>query len=296
MSKKKSGRIAIPFLVTIFIGLIIVGGAAIFIYHYFELGKEDELKEPIARTSMSATYEDSHTILFVLDMPKEKCSSTFLLMRSVPKEKKILFVGLPANSIAVIDDRQTSLQQCYERGGVDMAKQFTEQELGIGIDRYMVFDEAAFLKLCDIAGGVTYGVEVDIPGIEMTKDDQYFTGDKILKILTYPLFEDGEEQRAYVTSSLISSMVNQADGKRLATNFDNNFNTIVNMTDTNITSVDYKDKKTGIKYMLSNGSTIARFRVITGTSSTGYFVIDRSFGDEIKKEYFTRPEPTTAGS
>lgn len=244
MSKKKNGRIAVPYLLTIFIGLILVGGAAIFIYSYFELGKEDGLKEPIARASLSATYEDSHTILYILDMPEEeKSSSTFIMMRSVPKEKKLLFVGVPSNSIAVIDDKQTSLKQTYERGGADAAVTFTEQVFGVDIDRYMIFNEEAFLKLCDIAGGVSYAINEDIPGIEQTYNEQYLSGNKILKVITYPLFSGGEEQRAYTASSLISAMINQADGKRLSDNLDSSFNSIVNLTNTNITAVDYKNKK-----------------------------------------------------
>lgn len=291
MSKKKNGRIAVPYLLTIFIGLILVGGAAIFIYSYFELGKEDGLKEPIARASLSATYEDSHTILYILDMPEEeKSSSTFIMMRSVPKEKKLLFVGVPSNSIAVIDDKQTSLKQTYERGGADAAVTFTEQVFGVDIDRYMIFNEEAFLKLCDIAGGVSYAINEDIPGIEQTYNEQYLSGNKILKVITYPLFSGGEEQRAYTASSLISAMINQADGKRLSDNLDSSFNSIVNLTNTNITAVDYKNKKKGIKYMLENGSVIARFRLVNGTSSSGSFIIDKSFGEEMIKEYFKEPE------
>ncbi|MBE6862668.1 MAG: LytR family transcriptional regulator [Ruminococcus sp.] len=290
MSNKKSGRIAVPFLLTIFIGLILIGGAAIFIYSYFELGKEDELKEPIARSAATASYEDSHTILFIIDLPEENCSSTFVLMRSVPKEKKILYVGIPSNSIAVINDKQTGLKETYERGGADAAVEFAEQTLGVEVDKYMTFDREAFLKFCDIMGGVTYAINADIPGIQETNAEQYLSGSKILKVITYPFFSGGEEQRAYTASSIFSSMMNQADGKRLADNLDTSFTNLVNLTETDITAVDYKDKKTGTKYMLENGMTIARFRAITGTNASGSFIIDKAFGEEIKKEYFTVAE------
>ncbi len=290
MSNKKTGRIAVPFLLTIFIGLILIGGAAIFLYSYFELGKEDELKEPIARSSTTASYEDSHTILFIIDLPEENCSSTFVLMRSVPKEKKVLYVGLPSNSIAVINDKQTGLKEAYERGGADAAVEFAEQTLGVEVDKYMTFNKEAFLKFCDIMGGVTYAINADIPGIQETSAEQYLSGSKILKVITYPFFSGGEEQRAYTASSIFSSMMNQADGKRLADNLDTSFTSLVNLSETDITAVDYKDKKSGVKYMLENGITIARFRAITGTSASGSFIIDKAFGEEIRKEYFTTAE------
>lgn len=279
-----------PFLLTIFIGLILIGGAAIFLYNYFELDKEEELKEPIARSAATASYEDSHTILFIIDLPEESCSSTFVVMRSVPKEKKVLYVGLPSNSIAVINDKQTGLAEAYERGGADSAVEFAELTLGIDIDKYMTFNEEAFLKLCDIMGGVSYSINADIPGIQQTTDEQYLSGNQILKVITYPFFSGGEEQRAYTTSSIFSSMLNQADGNRLADNLDTSFTNLVNLTDTDITAVDYKDKKTGTKYMLRNSAAYARFRAVTGTNASGSFIIDKSFGEEIKKEYFKTAE------
>ena len=139
-------------------------------------------------------------------------------------------------------------------------------------------------------GGVTYAINADIPGIQETSAEQYLSGSKILKVITYPFFSGGEEQRAYTASSIFSSMMNQADGKRLADNLDTSFTSLVNLSETDITAVDYKDKKSGVKYMLENGITIARFRAITGTSASGSFIIDKAFGDEIKKEYFTTAE------
>lgn len=291
MAKKKNGRIAVPFLVTIFIGLIIIGGAALFLYNYFELGKEKELSEPVARSTVEVSYEDSHTLLLILDVPEEKCPSTFVMMRSIPKEKKLLFVGIPANTIAVIDGKQARLSDSYARGGASAAVSFSEQVLGVEIDRYMTFDSDAFLKICDILGGVSYTVREDIVGFEKTDKEQYLNGKQILTYLTYPMFEKGEEQRAYTASSLITSMVNQSDGQRLADGFDRNFNTIINLVDSDVTAVDYKNYKTAIKYMLERGTSIARFRIITGTTASDDFVPDSSFREDMIKEYFTDPEP-----
>lgn len=293
MAKKKRGRIAIPYLITIFVGFIIVGGAAKYIYDYFGLGNEKELSEPIPRSVTEVTYEDSHTILFILDLPDETCSTTFVLMRSVPKEKKILFVGIPSNSIAVVDGKQASLASSYARGGASSAVSFSEQILGVDIDRYMVFDSESFLKVCDIMGGVTYTVDVDIVGFQKTDKDQYLNGEQIQTFITYSMFDGGEEQRAYITSSLLASMVNQADGQRISDGLDRSFNTLINMVDTNITAVDYRNRKAAIKLMFERGTSIARFRIMTGTSSEGNFIPDKSFGENMKKEYFTDSEETT---
>ena len=64
MAKKKKGRIAIPFLLTMFISLIIIGGAALFIYNYLGIGKEKELEEPIARNTATAATTTAKITFF----------------------------------------------------------------------------------------------------------------------------------------------------------------------------------------------------------------------------------------
>lgn len=285
MKKNQKGHVAVPFLITIFIGLIIIGGAAVAVYKYFGLDKKDELSEPVARAASTATYEDSHTILLILNVPEEKCSSTFVLMRSVPKEKKLVFVGIPTNTIAVIDGKQASLADSFARGGASEAVNFASQAFEVPIDRYMVFDENAMLKACDIIGGVTYTVAADIVGLKKNTE-QYLNGSQMQKVMTYPLYENGEVQRAYTASSLLSSMVNQAKGERLADGLDRSFNTIINLVDSDVTSVDYKNRKVGIKDMLKNGSAYARFRVADGTVASDSFVLDGNFIKTLKEEYF----------
>ena len=114
MANRKKGSIAIPFLVTFLIALLIVGGGALYIYKSLDINKESELDELYATEYGTATYEDSHTILFVLNVPEQKCSSTFLLMRSVPKEKKLLITGIPSNTITIFNEKQASLKEVYE--------------------------------------------------------------------------------------------------------------------------------------------------------------------------------------
>lgn len=287
MSKKKQGHIAVPFLVTIFIGLLIIGGAAVYIYNYFGLGKQKELSEPVARVAATATYEDTHTVLLVLDTPEEKrCPLTFVLMRSIPKDKKVVFVGLPANTIAVVDGQQSSLNDSYTRGGVSTAVDFVNKTLGIEIDRYMIFNEEALCKTCDIMGGVNYTITTDIGGLK-ANTEQFLSGEQVKRVITYPLYEQGEVQRAYTASSICSSMLNQADGERLAGGLDRSFNTVINLVNSDITSADYKNRKVGLKDMLKNGKGVARFRVADGVVSGDSFILDDSFIEDLKNEYFS---------
>ncbi|MBR2282802.1 MAG: LCP family protein [Ruminococcus sp.] len=288
--KKKSGSIAVPFLITIFVGLLIIGGIAFWIYNHFNLGNNKELSEPTPRTVATATYEDSHTILLVLDEPDKKCSATFVLMRSVPKDKKLMFIGIPTNTIAVIDGRQQKLQSQYDRAGAAAAANFVQEVFDVPVDRYIKLNSEALIKLCDIFGGVTYPVNVGIAGFKSDGSNQYLNAEQIETLITYSMFPDGEIQRAYTASSIAADMMNQTDGRRIADNFDNNFSTIINMTESNITSVDYKNRKAAIKSMFERGTTIGSFLIVDGTVSYEDFIPSQNFIKDMKRDYFTDPE------
>lgn len=287
-NKQKTGRIAIPYLLTIFIGLLVVGGLAFELYKYLGIGKEEAPPKPQPRNGIAtASYEDSHTLLLILDEPEMECSSTFVLMRSIPRDKKLLFIGIPSNSVAVVNGSQESLKGSYERGGGDAAREFVQTAIGVNIDRYMVFGPDAFKKVCDIFGGVTFGVDVDIVGLQKDVPEQYLNSEQIEKFVTYPLFDDGEFGRAFRTASLLSNMVNQTDTKRIADSFDMNFDTIINMvTKTDVTSVDYGKKKNAIKYMFNYGTSMGLSIVIDGTESGDDFVPSSSFISNLPTEYF----------
>ena len=66
MKKKRSGSIAIPFLLTFLISLIIIGGITMIIYDKIDSDNSSLLTMNNEAGSLSDS--DSHTILFVLDL------------------------------------------------------------------------------------------------------------------------------------------------------------------------------------------------------------------------------------
>ncbi|MBR6581568.1 MAG: LCP family protein [Ruminococcus sp.] len=289
--KKKAGSIAVPYLLTIFIAILIIGGGTFFLLRYLGIiDSEKALPEPPKRQVVTASYEDNHTILFILDEPTDKFSKTFMLMRSIPKDKKIVFVGIPTNTIAIVDGAQQSMLSAYENGGASGAVNFTNSIFGIEIDKYMKLDSDAFVKVCDILSGVTYPVAEDIAGFEGDGSDQYLNSEQIEKLITYPLYGDGEIERAYMVSSVFSAMMNQTDGMRVSDNLDSSFNTIVNMTDTDITAVDYKNHKVAIKGMLERGISIASFLILNGEKAYEDFIPDEDFFADFRDKYYCYDE------
>lgn len=293
MAKKKSGSIAVPFLATIFIGLLILGGAAFFIYQRY-LKKDDTPPVPKARDVKVVSYEDNHTVLLILEEPEQKCSETFVLMRSIPKDRRILFLGLPSNTIAVVDDQQQSLKGAFERGGGASAASFISSVMDIDVDKYMVFDSEAFKTTCDKLGCASYPVDVEISGMKSDGSLQSLTSEQMETFITYSLFSGGEAERAFRAAHMLSYMVNGSDGMYISDSADSIFNEVINMVDSNITSVDYKNYKEAIKLLFSQkkqyGDNIAVAIQLDGTTSDSDFMPSTNLIEQVVKQYFSQED------
>ena len=107
--------------------------------------------------------------------------------------------------------------------------------------------------------------------------------------ITYSMFSGGESERAFKAASMLSYMVNGSDGKYVSDSLDNSFNTIINMTDvdSNITSVDYKNRKNAIKNMFEYGTSIAIAIQLDGTVADEDFMPSSELIKSIAEQYFS---------
>lgn len=343
--KKKSGSIAIPFLLTILISVAIIGSIVLIILEKIDTDKTELVT--MTGQAGSVSENDSHTILFVIDLSdsvdtenqeeeeveeetteaeSEEDSEegdeeeeeiydwevieeeeeeiapkpyTFVLMRSVPVDKQMIFTGLPDNMIAGEDSR--SLADIYESDGAAELKAACEYTLEVPVDRYMVFNTTSFRKMCNIMGGVEFAVTKDIGSIKQSAGMQYLGAEQIEDVITFGGY-GGEIQRVSTVSSLLAAMANQTSGTRIADNLDNTFNLMVNSNDTDISALDYQEHKYAIKFMLKYSdpdenetvSDRAEFLTPFGTQTKDKFVLDTAFLDEISQYYVTTVEATEA--
>lgn len=333
MKKKKTGSVAIPFLITLLISLVLIGGAAIIIYD--KIDNDDSSLISMVNEVGTLSEGDNHTIMFVLDMSDsidseyenndeddyyeddydseegdeetEDNSSkeyiyepyTFMIMRSEPVDKKLTFLGIPSNML--IGENNKTAQDIYIDNGSAALVSSVEYTLGINIDRYMTFDTESFKKVCNILGGVTFAVPKGVKDVSTSESEQYLSAEQIESIISCGNYSGGELQRISTASSLITAMINQTNGERIAGNLDNSFNAIINMTKSNISAIDYNEKKYAIKFMLKysdpadseSRSTRAQFITPYGSTEGGKFVADKYFADDIKV-YFEQADNQNA--
>ncbi len=334
--KKKTGSVAIPFLITFLVSLVIIGGAAMFIYDKVDNDESSLLS--MANEVGTLSSDDDHTILLVLDMSDSIVSSsddydlyqedysdgeedeeeydeeedednededyyddyspashyvhqpyTFMLLRSRPVDKKMTFIGIPSDMLIGEANRQA--QDIYLDNGVVALRNSIQYTLDVNIDRYMQFDTESFKKLCNILGGVNYPVPKGVEGIEYSGEEQYLSAEQTEAIISCGSLSGGELQRISTACSLAAAMMNQTSGERIAGNLDNSFNAMVNVAKTDISAIDYNNRKYAIKFMLKysdptddNETRSSRADFVTpyGSMERSGFAADKYFSKDIK--------------
>ncbi len=286
--KKKKGHVAIPFLLAFLIAIVGMGGIAIYLFNQLD-GSDDPIK--LQSSVSKPTAADDMTLLFVLDEENDHEPLSFLLARVRPSEKSIMLVGLPSNMLSVVDGRQDTLAGFYSNSGIQTAQTAILNETKIQTDRYIILNSEGFQKICNIFGGAYYQIPAGTEGFVDSAEPQFLGPSQIEKLITYPMFPQGELERSSVTSDLICEMINQTDYERIVSSMDSNFKKLINMMDTNISSIDYSDHKSALKYMFTYGKNIAVFRIPTGvTESEGdVFILDSNFYNGIS-EFFEEPK------
>ena len=285
--KKNRGHVAIPFLLSLLLGIIVIGGIAWYVFQHLSINQQEvvQMKTNVTKP----TEEDNMTLLFVLNEEDDPIQYTFMIARVMPMDKKMTLFAFPSNMLAVVDGRQDTLAGFFKQSGIQAAKTAIENESKISIDHYVVLKSEGFQKICNIFGGVYYSVPIKTNGFEDSAEPQYLGAGQIEKLMTYPLFPKGEIERNAVASDMVSEMINQTDVERITASMDSDFKRLINLMDTDISAMDYSDRKNAIKYMYTYGNNIASFRIVTGTlgEDGNVFLLSDNFYNSVSE--FFRP-------
>ena len=294
--KKSRGHVAIPFLLTLLIGIVGMGSIAMYVFSHLSINQETTVEWN--STVKKPTAEDNMTILFILHEENDPKPLTFMIARLLPADKHVVFISFPANMLAVVDGRSDTLEGFFNAGGVVSVKAALENEAHIKTDRYAILNSDSFQKICNIFGGVYYRVPTNMKGFEDTLAPQYLGPHQMEKLITYPFFDQGESQRSATASDMITEMINvtDSDRERLLASMDSNFKLLVNLMETDITAQDYNAHKSALRYMYTYGKAIGTFRLVTGEpGESDVYLLSSDFYRSVQ-EFFAEETPATAAS
>jgi anionic cell wall polymer biosynthesis LytR-Cps2A-Psr (LCP) family protein len=277
--KKRKGGIALAFLISFVLALIIVGIVAQKMLKYV---RENELEKGGVSDINAAnipTADDNMTLLFTLE-PDNKLTEpyTFVVFRFIPESAKMYIFPLPAETMANVTNQRDTLSVFYTNYGIVKLKQAVENVIGCEVDRYLSCNVESFKQIVEIFGGATYLVPNDFEEEFGGNGALKLTGDEFLKIITYNNYKGGEKERVTNTATILWAMFNQSRKAALAETLEDNFITIKDSIDTDIDSSFFYNHLTAAQYLLENSSSPAEYIIPKGTYSPGgIFMMDTEF-------------------
>ncbi len=297
---KESLKIALTYIITLIVAFAVIGGAAYYIFTKYVRGDksagavEQTVTESVsAENSYAPSEADSMTLLLIYSLEKRQTASCFMLVRILPAEKKLVVVPLQSDICAEVDGMKSTLYEFYRTGGSLQTVKAVENASGIKIDRYMKFDKSSFTVIIDLLGGVQYNVPYNLiydntDGGEDTiikQGNQYLDSSLLSKVITFPNFKNGEEERAKVTGTLIADVLKSNITPGVRSSLDSMFSEVINSSvETNVTAYDYKDKKEALKYLIDpEQDNIVTLVLPSGTyDENKFYVLDEKFVKSLK--------------
>ena len=275
--KKKKKGIAIPFLVTILISMLVIGIPAYYGYQYLTQSN-DQVEENDNFRNYKAKQEDSCTILFILDLNETDGQDTFMLLRTMPIVNTFACVPIANSTLSSYENTTDTVGNIYLKNGINGIKTAVENTFSIKVDKYIKLNEQSFQKICDILGGVNYYIPNDVKGFN--RGQIFMSSKQIQDLITH--YEFNDDDRCYIVGSVITSMLSQAMGERVAENLDTSFDALINIMDTDVTTIDYKKGKKAIQYMFNSDDYISQFKIPDGSyNAQNQFVVSDEFKAEL---------------
>jgi len=288
----KGAKIALTYVLTIVITLVVIGGIGYWVLQ--EIMEPEVEEQPSFQLEQMVTIDDyvpvaenNKTTLIIFDSEKRMSGCSFMLMRMIADERYMTAMPLPADTYAKVGSTEDTLYEFYRLGGTSEAVKAVEAATGVEIDYYLKLNNESFGVIVDIFGGVDfhvpYNLEYSNPdtGEEtiFREGETYLDSRDMRKIITYPLYNTGEEYRAKMLGVAVSDLLNRNIAPGFSNYVDDYFSTIVNSSvETNFTAYDYEAQSDAIKYVSESDENICQLLTVTGSyNENAMFVLDENF-------------------
>ena len=290
---KKRKKVALAYLITIFVTFVLIGGTTVFLYLKLGLSDNNSSSSNSEEDKLvfKATEEQNQTVLFVLDTGDNMTDTVFVVSRFLPTQDKIVLIPVQSDTFSQINTQKNTVYNFYKTGGVMQASTAIENAFNIKIQKYMKFNKDAFQSFVDIFGGVNYNIPYDLiydnettgESTIIRSGNQFLDSIKLRQLFTFPQYKEGEQYRAKTVGTALTDIINRNLGERLYNTIDSSFNTLINKTDTNITAYDYQFRKDAILNMITPGKTPVQFQICSGKyNEHNQFEIDDTSKENIK--------------
>ena len=309
MAKKRASQapVLLVYVMTMLVCLVIFGSAAVVLLDVFvtQPREEREREQQMLENKQEVVVEEvdyslsRRTILFV-GAEGEKLNGIALL-RIMPDTYSVKLVPISTRTVCEVGGTTETIATHFKNGGMNYLMNAVKDTFDIEFDKYIKISNDGWNRLVEYFGGTTsyvfpqdlyYKDEVTGELTSFTKGQSTRTlwGDDIRKIVTYPLYEGGDEIATRVLAEITTSLINNgcySYKDTIISNMQNIFNTIFNNSDTDITTQSFKEQRDAYEHLVENaGLTVCSYRMPGGSwDARGNFNTSEDFKTELK-EYF----------
>jgi anionic cell wall polymer biosynthesis LytR-Cps2A-Psr (LCP) family protein len=213
--------------------------------------------------------EDSLSVLFIGG--DSSGASTFLLARFDPAGRRVALAVFPADTAVMNAGKTESLADVYRFGGAGYVRDRLALAIGAPIDRYVLMPEPAFLACASAIGTVEFELAEQLTvtraGVTQTlaQGKQLLDGQKAADIIGgYP---GGELARCRATGELAAAIIDQRRDICASVAFESVFEKLVNLINTDISSLDFHERRDAAEYMAKLPDGIAMPISVSGSYS-----------------------------
>lgn len=288
---KKSSKIALTYFITIIMTLLIIGGVCYYFLLKDTLFPNNNSASGTAPVILEDDYipsaEYDKTTLIIFDSAKRMSGCCFMLARTYAAERNLVLIPIPADTYAMVDGIENSIYEFYRTGGTKKAVSAAENSLRLNIDYYLKLNNDSFGTLVSVFGGVDFNIPYTLTYVDPDTGEEtiyhdgeiYMDENDFRKIITYPLYNSGEEYRAKMLGVAAADLVNRNVSEGFSNHIDDYFSLVINSTvETNFTAYDYREQSETMKYIADAGYNIARLITVTGAyNDESLFVLDDGF-------------------
>ena len=138
----KGAKIALTYVITIVLTLVIIGGLGLWLLDEIMAPKEEKKPEIQIEQMMTAddyvpVFEDSKTTLIIFDSEKRMSGCCFMLARMIAEERYITLMPIPSDTYAKVGSTEDSIYEFYRLGGIKDAVEAVEAATGVKTDYYL---------------------------------------------------------------------------------------------------------------------------------------------------------------
>ena len=296
----KGTKIALTYVITILLTLVIIGGIGYWVLEQIMAPEVEEqpavqLEQMMTADDYVPVFEDNKTTLIIFDSEKRMSGCSFMMARMIAQERYITVMPIPSDTYAKVGSTEDSIYEFYRLGGIPDAVKAAEAATGVKVDYYLKFNNDSFGAFVDIFGGVDFHIpyNLEYSNPDTGEETIYREGDTFIdsrdmrKIITYPLYKSGEEYRAKMAGVAVSDLLNRNIAAGFSNYVDDYFSTVINSSvETNFTAYDYEEQSDVIKYVVESDANVCQLLTVTGSyNENSLFVLDEGFVKSLQERF-----------